>query len=180
MEAMNSILPQVRNPAQHHEYKLQPTEWPTCCSRCGSLRFKKHGCYKRKVRLDNKSQAFNPVQIQRFYCNSCERTFSMLPEGLPPRRWYVWSVQQLVLLAYLISPSQRWISRQYQMARSTIRRWLWRLKEQFIYHYDQLKQHIPDILGRTYDFKTFWQTSLSQFSLAQAMYHLSLSGIAIP
>lgn len=150
-----------------------------CCRKCGSIHLKKHGTYIRKTRIGN-SQVLYPVSIQRVYCLDCKRTFSLLPEWLPPRRWYIWQVQEYALLAFLICTSIRMISKQLKVARSTLRRWFGRLKDRFADHADQLKQLLPNMLGRTSGFFGFWSTCLSQCSLAQAMGYLHNAGIETP
>ena len=149
------------------------------CRNCGSIHLKKHGTYIRKTRIGD-LEVLYPVPIPRAYCCDCKCTFSLLPEWLPPRRWYIWKVQEHALLAFLVCTSIRMISKQYKVARSTLRRWFGRLKDRFADHADQLKQLLPDILGRTNDFFDFWSTCLSQYSLAQTMGYLRNAGIEIP
>ena len=61
-----------------------------------------------------------------------------------------------------------------------MRRWFGRLKDRFADHADQLKQLLPDILGRTNDFFSLWSACLSQCSLAKTMGYLRNAGIAMP
>jgi transposase-like protein len=119
-------------------------------------------------------------QIQRYYCHDCKQTFSILPEELSPRRWYAWDVHEQALLAWLLASTIRAISHKYQLARSTIRRWLARFQERFTAHADQLKQLFPEVLGRTTGFISFWTACLEQCSLAAAMWSLHHAKVAIP
>ena len=146
---------------------------------CGSIKLKKNGSYSRKTHLGN-SKVLCPVPIQRIYCHDCNHTFGLLPEWLPPRRWYIWKTQEQVLVAYLLSTSISMINKQLKIARSTIRRWVNRFKERFDCHAEQLKQFLPDVLGCTNNFVSFWLTALGRYSLVQAMCYLHNSGIATP
>lgn len=175
---MCAILPKI-NPLSKPTNEPFEVHWPVGCLLCGSSDFKKNGTYSRKTHIGD-SRALYPIPIQRCYCYGCKQTFSILPEWLPPRRWYIWKIQEQVLLAHLLSNTMRMISKQYKIARSTVGRWLNRFKEQFDQHADQLKQMLPNILGRTNDFISFWQVYLSQYTLAQSMRYLSNSGIEIP
>lgn len=149
------------------------------CSLCGAITFKKQGHYFRKIYQDDDSLSFVMVSIQRYYCHSCKGTFSVLPRWLPPRLWYAWSVKEKVMLALLSYSSLSCISRRFKIARSTIRRWTGRLQEQFICHSDQLKQLLPDVLGRTNSFIDFWRSCLSNFSLIQVINYLRHNGVKI-
>jgi transposase-like protein len=154
---------------------------PTHCSRCGSITFKKNGKYFRKIHYDSTSEAGSLADIQRYYCFGCRHTFSVLPEWLPPRRWYLWAAQENALHALVILDySIRMISRCFGMARSTLRRWFNRLKERFAEHADQLKQVLPKLLGGAEEPIGFWKAWLSHFSLSQAMGQLQAAGLEVP
>lgn len=62
---------------------------PDRCLYCGRLKVWLHGGYPRKADRTNSTDSLNPVMIQRYYCPECYKTFSVLPECLPPRRWYL-------------------------------------------------------------------------------------------
>jgi transposase-like protein len=176
---MNTNLPEITKLIKYNNSFHAKKHLPKCCFLCGSIALKKNGTYTRKTHAGN-SQTIYPVLIQRILCLECKHTFSVLPEWLPPRRWYVWAIQEKSLLALLLSTSIRMVSKQYKIARSTLRRWLNRFREQFEVHADQLKQLLPNILGRTNDFVSFWRTCLAQCTLAQAMGYLHNTGIKIP
>jgi len=149
----------------------------SACPHCGCSRFWKHGCYPRKPDRDDGS--LNPVLIQRYICTQCRHTFSLFPECIPPRRWYSWEVQENVLKNFLAGNTIRKISKRNDLARSTVRRWLARLKEQFLLHRDQLRQ--SELLALDVDdFKSVWQKCLDEMSLSRAMYHFHRAGISIP
>ncbi len=50
---------------------------------------------------NNSDSSLNPLKIQRYYCPSCRKTMSVLPECIPRNRWYLWSVQQVILLLFV-------------------------------------------------------------------------------
>jgi transposase-like protein len=179
MEQYMRILSGIESVSKHPP--SSKTGPPTHCSRCGSITFKKNGKYPRKVHCGNELEAINPTDIQRYYCFGCEHTFSVLPDWLPPKRWYVWAAQENALRALIIlGYSIRMISNRYRMARSTLKRWFDRLKDRFCDHADQLKQVLPNILGRTEDAISFWKAWLSSFSLSQAMGQLQAARIEVP
>jgi transposase-like protein len=149
---------------------------PTCCLFCGKTGLWIHGSYPRKA---DRSGELNPLFIPRFFCPHCHRTCSALPECIPPRRWYLWEMQQMALSLLLAGASLRAVEKEILPSRSTIRRWLNRFKEQFCFHKDVLCNHIAD-LGRTIDFFDFWKACLDHFSLAQAMRLCHVAGVPIP
>ena len=66
---------------------------PEKCSNCGKSFPWFHGTTPRKPDRGLSSKgAFNPIYLHCFYCSYCQKTTSMLPECIPPRRWYLWSV----------------------------------------------------------------------------------------
>jgi Homeodomain-like domain len=104
---------------------------------------------------------------------------SVLPECIPPCRWYLWEVQQMALSLFLLGKSLRAIAQEVGPSRHTISRWMNRFKEQFLLHKDVLCTNIADF-GRIIDFTDFWQNCLCHFSLAQAMRLCHASGVTIP
>ena len=72
---------------------------PKQCPHCGLAGLWGHGHYDRKA--DRDPGTLNPIPIPRFFCRGCRRTCSRLPSCIAPRRWYLWSVQQAVLLCLL-------------------------------------------------------------------------------
>lgn len=72
---------------------------PDHCPRCGFNKLQFHGSYNRKPdRSGNSATTLNPVPIMRYACLGCAKTCSTLPECIAPRRWYLWSIQQAVLI----------------------------------------------------------------------------------
>ncbi len=136
-----------------------------------------HGFRFRKS--DREGEGLNPIKIQRLICKFCKKTFSILPECIPPRRWHLWAMQQAALLLYVSGRSIRAIAKTLSPARRTISRWLTCLKEEFLVHESVLRGHQPD-LGRASGFTDFWKACLDKFSLASAMRLCHVAGVVIP
>jgi transposase-like protein len=150
------------------------------CGHCGKAGPWHHGHYYRKADRSNPpAESLNPVPIFRFFCPDCRHTSSALPECIPPRRWYLWEVQQAVFLTVLAGKSLYAAARLAQPSRQTIGRWIQRFQDQFRLHKDTLGCHRPD-LGRTSDFTDFWSAVLRIFSLGQAMRLCHVAGVLIP
>lgn len=150
------------------------------CLCCGKANPHRHGSYPRKGdRSSGNDSSLNPIYIQRYYCPACQRTCSVLPECMPPHRWYVWEIQQRALLLFFVGMSLRAIAQQIAPSRHTITRWINRFKEQLHFHKDVLCNHLAD-LGRTIGFADFWQASFYHFSLAQAMRLCHVAGVPVP
>ena len=68
------------------------------CLCCGKSNPWLHGGYFRESdRINPSSTSLNSVFIQRYYCPSCQKTCSVLPEFIQPRRWYLWDMQQVIM-----------------------------------------------------------------------------------
>jgi transposase-like protein len=176
---MPHIVAGVLSLAQHIKIHQHPSKMnrPSCCPYCGKSNVWAHGDYPRKS--DRATGEFNPILIPRFFCPNCQKTCSALPECIPPRRWYMWYTQQLVLLDLLLGKSLNSVSQTREPSRSTCRRWWERLKEQFLLHRDALCGHLNE-LGRSIDFSDFWKHGLFFMSLDRAMLLCHVAGVAIP
>lgn len=154
---------------------------PRRCSHCGKNILWSHGSYPRKADRENYGKdSLNPIPIFRYYCPSCRHTCSVLPECIPPRRWYLWSVQQMALLLIILEHSYRYIAHKVPPARTTIRRWYNRFKERFPVHSLHLCSRFPELGASLTSFSLFWKTCLEQMSLDRAMVWLHLAGETIP
>lgn len=141
---------------------------------------RRHGYYSRKADRENAAEKnLNPILIPRFFCPSCRRTCSCLPECIPPRRWYLWGIQQSCFLLCLAGKSLRVIDKNSLPSRYTISRWLKKLKKDFHEHTLILKNHFSD-LGVYSCFERFWKNCLAKISLAKYMLLLNNSGVYIP
>jgi len=161
---MQHIVAGVLSLVQHiTQLKTQPYYYrPACCLSCGKAGLWMHGSYPRK---SDRSGELNPVFIPRFFCPCCHKTCSVLPECIPPTRWYLWEVQQVALLFLLAGKSAYAIAKELTPSRHTISRWFIRFKEQFHLHKDVL---------------CFWQMCLNEVSLATAMRLCHVTGVFVP
>ncbi len=153
---------------------------PPRCPCCKGAKLWPHGFYLRKAcRLPSSKHANDPIQIPRFLCPNCGKTCSSLPECIPPRRWYLWSLQQAVLADLLKGHSLNKVCKRYLPCRQTCRRWWLQLQSQFVLHADRLRSRFV-ALGRLSSFKAFWQGCLDKMPLSKAMYLLHQDGVNIP
>ncbi len=179
---MAGIVAGILSVLQHLEALKEEAECyrPARCCSCGKSGLWRHGHYERKADRQNQSAvSLNPILIQRFFCPYCQKTCSVLPECIPPRRWYLWEVQQRVICMLLSGASLHTASQATQASRSTCRRWWSRLKEQFLIQSDALRTHFCE-LGRNVDFNSFWRTCLNQMSFGMAMLLCKHSGVIVP
>lgn len=150
------------------------------CLCCGKANPRLHGRYPRKADRSSKpGESLNVILIQRFFCPHCRRTSSVLPECIPPKRWYLWDAQQEALLLLLAGKSLNATAKEIMPSRHTIKRWLTRFKEQFHLHKDVLCNHFIE-LGRTVNHTDFWQTFFKRNFLSTAMRLCHVAGVIIP
>ncbi|HEV8052447.1 MAG TPA: DUF6431 domain-containing protein [Parachlamydiaceae bacterium] len=151
---------------------------PKCCPHCHKSGLWSHGHYHRKADRDGHPN-LNPIPILRFYCKYCGRTCSVLPECIPPRRWYIWKTQEYCLIACFNGDSVSEIARQFSPSRQTIMRWLH-------WVFDRFRDFRPDLMSRFpvlgYESEAFgwWKTLLQKISLSMAMVVLNSVGINVP
>lgn len=141
---------------------------PKCCPHCGVKEVHRHGSYERKADRGPTLSGLNPIRILRYRCTQCRHTCSRLPECIPPRRWYLWSVQQRVL-------QQRIDGTPAQLAstpdrRTAVRWWNW-LQERGENFAFRLRARFAD-LGRAVDSDGFWLQVFERLGLSQAMFWL--------
>jgi transposase-like protein len=179
---MTCILSGIISLIQHiNTIKKDPERyrWPQC-PHCGKAGLWFHGTYPRKPdRSSHSADSLNPVAIPRFFCPSCEKTCSVLPECIPPRRWYLWDVQQAALLSILLGKRFRALSQSIEPAKSTLRRWRKRFEECFQVQRDALCAEC-NALSRFLDFNEFWIACLDRFSLSKAMLICHEARVSIP
>ena len=150
------------------------------CLGCGRANPWFHGCYPRKSdRINSPGESLNPVLIQRYYCPGCKKTCSVLPECIPPRRWYLWQTQQIAVLLLLLGGNARATERQVKPSRHTIKRWVSRLMVQFRAHKDVLCTHFS-FFGLFTEPVSFWTHVFNQLSLSTAMRICHVAGVSIP
>ena len=179
---MASIISGIMSLAQ---YLLTLNENPKQCNLetcplCGMLGLWKHGFYYRKADRENTRQnSLNPVPVSRFFCPSCRHTCSLLPECVPPLRWYLWSVQQAALLYFISGLGPTKISNKILPSRWTVGRWMARFKNQFELHALHFKSKWP-WSGYNSSFNEFWPALLNKLNLSCAMLFLNSAGVAVP
>ena len=120
---MRPIIPKISSLTQYLSM-LNNRETPRLehCP-CGRANPWPHGCYWRKSDNASSSQEkSNAVPIQRYYCPSCKKTCSVLPEYISPKRWYTWSYQELILCLFCFGKGFSAIAKETSPSRSTIRR----------------------------------------------------------
>jgi hypothetical protein len=177
------IIADILSLAQHLELlKNEPEQYrPQSCIHCGRANVWCHGCRYRKADRGNNylASSLNPIKILRFYCSVCGHTCSVLPECIPPHRWYLWDIQQAVLLLVLSGYCINKISQSLSPSRWTCRRWVERLTEQFNLHAFHLKTKWS-WLGNYFSLQTFWSTCLERMRLSSAMLFLNEANVSIP
>jgi transposase-like protein len=151
------------------------------CPHCGKIGLWRHGFRYRKADRENNDQtsSLNPIPICRLYCPACKRTCSVLPECIPPFRWYLWLVQQTAIQLFFSGMSFNKISQLISPSRWTISRWLKRLENRFEEHALHLKTKWS-WLGYSESLHGFWSALLKRIDLSCAMLFLNNQKIFVP
>ncbi len=184
---MQLILSDIAHLDQHistfinHPDRYRPSQ----CLHCGSSGLWAHGVYYRKAACEKGVGCCAP--IQRFLCPDCEQTCSVLPEYIPPRRWYHWIVQQLAFRLLMMGQSLLKVCKHLAASLpnpltpdiSTLYRWRRQCRCQFTEHHFHLCSQYPE-LGRYACYQTFWQACLDKMPLSEAMLKLHRAGLSIP
>ncbi len=179
---MACIVPNILSLTQHlktlkensEKYKIEK------CPTCGQCRLWHHGARYRKSDRENDAQStLNPVPILRLYCPMCHRTCSVLPECIPPHRWYLWAMQCAAILLVFSGESIHKVSQKIIPSRWTIRRWVLRLLDQFNIHALHLKT-TWSWLGYQTDLREFWLTLVDKIPFSTAMLVLNNHDVVVP
>ena len=154
---------------------------PESCLHCGLKVLWNHGAYFRKPdRPTLSGKHLNPIRILRFICKFCKRTCSTLPECIPPRRWFLWDIQQSVIEDCLSQKSINSIHNQSGVSRHTINRWsTWLIEDRFKPFAYRLKTLVP-WLGTNAAPTAFWAACFNIVSLSKAMLTVNNLGDIIP
>ncbi len=169
---MRNIVPEILSLDQYLKTQREKPDGlrPIFCPHCGEKDLWNHGHYDRKAdRRNTSGETLNPIRIYRFFCPHCSRTCSTLPECLPPRKWYIWNIQQIALMSVLTGKSFVATAKKIMPSRHTISRWIKQFKESWRCHKRTLCQHYND-LTITNTFTDFWLSCFNKTSLSQAMY----------
>ncbi len=179
---MSRIVPLIIS-LEQHLFLLQhnPEIYrPSCCPYCGMSGLWSHGFYERQAdREGSSAESLNPIPIPRYLCSNCRRTCSRLPSCIPPRRWYLWRIQQAALILILSGASLRTDERQSLPGRRTIGRWWHWLHAKYTQYSFHLRNRFPE-LGRHASRTDFWIACLKKMSLADAMAWLDRDGVIVP
>jgi transposase-like protein len=173
---MQRIVPGILTLAQHLLLVAEAPEdyRPSQCPHCQAGGLWGHGVYWRKAdRREGVKPSLNPVAVLRFWCRSCARTCSRLPECIAPRRWYDWAVQQAVLLLLLTGCSVRRCAACTGRARRTVQRWgAWLTERDSVFAFF-LRSRFAE-LGRAGEGPAFWLRVIESMSLSRAMAWLDM------
>lgn len=178
---MALIVAGISSLAQHlQQLNTNPEAYrPERCPYCGCITLWGHGCYYRHPdRTNNSRNTLNPIPILRFICarHECGKTSSVLPECIAPRRWYMWSVQQAMLVLLL---TDKLVTEQTYPYPRTVWRWWTRLKDCFDihrYHLANWDSH----LGQYASAMIFWAAIFLQRPLSKVMLILNQQGVVVP
>ena len=174
LSLMQHLISLQEDPAKYNlEYCPHPS--------CGKSGLWCHGYRYRKADRENNDQmsSLNPVPILRLYCPTCRRTCSLLPECIPPLRWYLWRIQQSAVMLFFSGMSLNEISKKTLPSRWTISRWIKRLANQFTLHALHLKTQWS-WLGYHTSLNEFWSALLDKIDLSSAMLFLNNQGVIVP
>jgi transposase-like protein len=177
---MLRILPHIASLQEHlHRLIFRPEDYRPERCRCGLARLWRHGHYKRKPR-ENGGCA--EVKVPRFRCAGCNSTCSVLPSCVAPRRWYMWSMQQAVLVYLLCGIPQEQCAQELAHLGpgiSTMQRW-WRWLKR---RHEELSFHLRGLQpqwGRAADWRELWLLAMEQEPLRELMAYLDAQGLSIP
>ncbi len=176
---MTIILPEIHSIEQHiQQLQSNPESYrPQKCPGCGNTGVWCHGHYHRHPDRHSKvCESLNPVPVLRFICPRCRISCSVLPECIPPGRWYIWSIQQVMLMRLL--SGRLCVGASLPHVRS-IWRWWARLRERFKPHQFKFASLVLT-LGQHDSAADFWCDCLSRWRLSSAMLFIQQSGEVIP
>lgn len=187
---MRLILADINGLDQHVSTFLDDPDFyrPERCPHCGKAGLWCHGVYYRNAKCEKGVGCSAPIPRFRCPLEACGSTCSVLPEYIPPRRWYHWVVQQLVFALLLRGFSLVHVSEQLSMlyqhlpglpSISTVYRWSVAWQEQYHRHRLHLCNLVPE-LGRSTGYPQFWQLVFAQMPLSRAMLQLNQTGEIVP
>jgi hypothetical protein len=159
---------------------------PEKCPKCGLAGLWVLGTYNRQAGRGLDCCHRSGIEVPRFICGKkggCGKSCSRLPSCLPPRRWYLFSIQQSVLALLLADVSLKkcadTVGTIWGPARSTMRRWWSGLRER----HDQFSFHLlteKSDWGRAASWQEFWLRAFSCEPLRELMATLDRRGLTVP
>lgn len=177
MYIMAGIMSLLQYVEQCHDDKIKRLASCGCCGRANPWG---HGCYPRKSdRINSASESLNFIFIPRYYCPGCRKTCSVLPECIPPRRWYLWETQQAAILQFFLEGSARAVEKKVKPSRHTITRWVAWIIVQYYSYKDALCTQFPSF-GLLTEPVAFWRHVFDKVSLSTAMRLCHVAGVSIP
>lgn len=153
---------------------------PDCCPECKQPKLWLHGFYNRLIiRKDASRTIDEEAKILRFQCVQCEATFGALPEFICPRRWYLWSMQQIIITELLQGESIASAARNHDLSRDTVYRWnQWFMKNSEVYR--KLLYSLNLQAGMSLSNNQYWLFRFTSVSLSHDMMLIYDLGIAVP
>jgi hypothetical protein len=153
---------------------------PGCCQECNCKSMWIHGSYERCIiRKDVNRLIEESVLILRFKCGACFHTASTLPDFICPRRWYLYSMQQLVIKRKLENEATRTIASDLSLSRDTVHRWFnW-----IIINHDLYNKELSSLcigIGLGVSPNKFWLSLFTQETLSRVMFQLYKLEITVP
>ena len=85
--------------------ELRPLHCPSCgvaAGAPGALRLVGHGLYRRQLLGLPDAPEGLVILVRRFLCLACQKTASILPDEVHPRRWYAGAAILVALVGHLI------------------------------------------------------------------------------
>ena len=155
--------------------------YPERCECCGSTRFSLNGFYERKSEGRGKEVHVKngELKIRRLKCKGmCGISYSILPSLIPRLRWYLWCMQQFIIMLLISGASIAAIVERTHISRSTITRWIRWFKEKWIIFCNEL---MPKniFLSEVSHFIGFYSSVLKRWKLSQIMLKLHEIGLVI-
>ncbi len=181
---MNRILPlgQTCNRYLRRYGKSQPNI-EMCCPLCGRT-MHKHGCYYRTAAMRGRAIK---IPIYRWYCPSCKKTLSLLPDFLIPWARYTTVMREIAVRRKMEGKSFAQIadlisSKAVAVSRCTVKRWykrhlrqvekvsLWLCKKliQAGTEQDLLRQYTPGVNPTPQDTIYWFQKLLALYAPAHS------------
>jgi hypothetical protein len=185
---MLRIGPTIATIALHVKTMMEAKEReayrPSRCPTCKLNGLWCHGTYEREA--GRGLGKLDPVEVPRYLCGrkgGCGGSCSTLPSCLPPRHWYLWSIQQAVLVLLLAGVSLHRcadiVGAIWGPSRSTARRWRgWLSKQHLLFSHHLLTAHCE--WGRAPNWEAFWRKALECERLAALMQSLDRADVAVP
>ena len=171
-----ATIDQYNQDVKEYPDNLKPKE----CNNCGCHHFWFNGHYERAISgRDQNKNHFDNVYIIRFKCSRCHDHYSILPSIIPLLRWYLWCMQQWVILLVLNGYSFYKAARTARVDRRTVSRWYYWLEAKYkiIYH---TMCHLNKTLSKHYRMKNFYLSLFAYHHLSKVSMYLHQYNLLVP